>query len=76
LGGEKVLDERLSLKLPHNLYPTGSLVMNLGSLHAALPIFVIEEVEYSVERLLGIIHHVSERPALTIPKEIVAGYAY
>jgi hypothetical protein len=50
--------------------------MNLGSLHAALPIFVIEEVEYSVERLLGIIHHVSERPALTIPKEIVAGYAY
>jgi hypothetical protein len=50
--------------------------MNLGSLHAALATFVIEEVEYRVERLLGIIHHVSECPALTIPEEIVAGYAH
>jgi hypothetical protein len=76
LGGEKFMDERLSLKLPHNHYQTGPLVMNLGSLHAALPIFVVEEVEYSVERLLRIIHYVSECAPFTIPKEIVAGYAY
>jgi hypothetical protein len=42
----------------------------------ALPIFVIEEVEHNVERLLGIVHHVSECPALTIPKETVTSYAY
>ena len=41
--------------------------------HAALSAFVIEEGEYLVEGLLGIIHHVSECPALTIPNEVVAG---
>ena len=50
--------------------------MNLRSLHVALPIFVIEEVEHNVERLLGIVHHVSVCPALTIPKETVTSYAY
>jgi hypothetical protein len=74
LGGEEVIDERLILKLPHNLHQTGSLLMNLGSLDAALPIFVIEEVEYSVERLLGIIHHVSECAAFTISKKTLTGY--
>jgi hypothetical protein len=51
-------------------------VVSLGFLHATLPVFVIEEVEYSVERLLGIIQHVSERSSLTVLKKIMAGEGY
>jgi hypothetical protein len=50
--------------------------MNLGSLHAALPVFTIEEVEHRVERLLGIVHHVGECPTLTVLKEVVASNAH
>ncbi|MHC4406418.1 MAG: hypothetical protein ACYTG0_42865 [Planctomycetota bacterium] len=48
-------------------------MVKLGFLHAALSVFTIEEVEYGVERLLGIIQHVGECPALTVLKEIVTG---
>jgi hypothetical protein len=71
LGGEKVIDGGLRLKLSHNSCQRGSVVMDFGFLHTALSVFTIEEVEYSVERLLGIIQHVSECPGLTILKKTV-----
>jgi hypothetical protein len=73
LGGKKVIDRGLRLKLTHNPRQGGSVVVDLGLLHAALSVFAVEEVKYSVERLLRIIQHVSECPALTILKEVVTG---
>ena len=48
--------------------------MSLAVLHRTLSVSANEEVEDGVERLLRIAHHVSERPALTVRKEIVTGY--
>jgi hypothetical protein len=50
--------------------------MNFGFLHPTLPVVTVEEVDYVVERLLGIIQHVSECPALTIIKKSVTGDAH
>jgi hypothetical protein len=72
-GGEEVIDGGLRLKLSHDPCQWGSVVMKLRFLHAALSVFTIEEVEYRVERLLAIIHHVGECPALTVLKKIVTG---
>jgi hypothetical protein len=73
LGGEKIIDGASRLKLSHNPCQWGSVVVKLRFLHAALSVFTIEEVEYVVERLLGIIQHVSECPALTVLNKIVTG---
>ena len=51
------------------------LLMSLAVLHRTLSVSANEEVEDGVERLLRIAHHVSERPALTVRKEIVIGYS-
>ena len=72
-GGEKAIDGWLGFKLSHNPGQGRSVVMNLGFLHATLPVFVIEEVEYGVERLLWIVQHIGERPALTVLKKILTG---
>jgi hypothetical protein len=50
--------------------------MNLGFFHATMSAFSIEEVEHIVERLLGIIQHVSKCPALTVLKETLTGDAH
>jgi hypothetical protein len=76
LGGEKLIDGGLGFKLSDNSCQCGSVVVKLGFLHAALSAFVIEKPEYSVERLLGIIHHVGECPALTVLKKMVTGDGY
>jgi hypothetical protein len=47
--------------------------MNLGFFHATMPAFIIEEVEHIVERVLWIIQHVSECPALTVLKKTITG---
>ncbi len=72
LGGEKAIDGRLRLKLSHNARQRGPVVMNLCFLHATLPVCVVEEIEYSVERLSRGVQHVGERPSLAILKEILA----
>ncbi len=50
-------------------------IMSLGVLHRTLSASANEVVECSVERLLRIVHHFSEPPALTVEKEIVTGYS-
>jgi len=70
LGGEKVINGWLRLELSDDSCQRGSIVMDFGFLHATLPVSIIEEVEYSIERLLGIIRHVGECPALTVLKKI------
>jgi hypothetical protein len=72
-GGEKVIDGWLILKLSHHPGQGWAVVMNLGFLHTTLSAFVIEKAEHSIERLLQVIQHVNERPALTVMKKIVAG---
>jgi len=74
-GRKEILDGRLRLKLSLYGRQRGSVVANLRFDHASLAVFIIEEVEYRVERLLGIIHHVSERASLTVVKKIVTGNA-
>jgi hypothetical protein len=73
LGGEKLVDGWSSLKLSHDSSQSGPVVMNLGFFHATLPPFVIEEVEHIVERLLRIIQHIGECPALTVLKKVATG---
>jgi len=51
------------------------LLTSLGVRHRRLLASANREVVYGVERLLQIAHHVSERPALTVRKEIVTGYS-
>jgi hypothetical protein len=75
-GGKKFIDGGLGLKFSHHSSQRRPVVVDLGFLHAALSVFVIEEVEYGVKRLLRIIRHVSECPALTILKEVVTGEDY
>jgi hypothetical protein len=75
-GGEKVIDGWLRLKLSHHPGQSRAVVMNLGFLHATLSGFVIEKAEHSIERLLQVIQHVNECPALTVMKKIVAGDEY
>ncbi|MBC8868407.1 MAG: hypothetical protein H8E44_03265 [Planctomycetes bacterium] len=48
-------------------------MMNLGFHHATLSVFIVEEIEYVVERLLWVVQHVSECPALTILKKTLTG---
>jgi len=47
--------------------------MNLRFHHATLPVLIVEEVEYVVERLFRIVQHVSKCPALTILKKTLTG---
>jgi hypothetical protein len=47
--------------------------MNLGVLHAALSVVIVEKGKYIIERLLWIVQDVSKCPALTILKEIATG---
>jgi hypothetical protein len=72
-GREEVIDGWSRLKLSHNSSQSGSVVVNLGFFHATLSVFITEEVEHIVERLIWIIQHVSKCPALTILKKIVTG---
>jgi len=48
-------------------------MVNLGFLHPSLLVFVAKEFEHSVEGLLRIVRHISERPALAVLKKIVPG---
>jgi hypothetical protein len=75
-GGEKGIDGGLGLKLSHNACQRRPVVMNLGFHHAALTSWVVEELQHRVERLLGILQYVSECPALTVLKKMVAGQDY
>ena len=68
-----MIDGLLCLEFSHDPGQRGPVVVKLGFLHAALSVVVVEKREDIVERLLGIIQHVGECPALTVLKEVLTG---
>ena len=71
--GEERIDGRLRLQFPHHARQGEAVVMDLGFYQTTLAARVVEELQHGVERLLGIIQHVGECPALTVLDETVTG---
>jgi hypothetical protein len=64
------IDGRPRFEFSNDARQRRPVMVRLGLLHPPLPVFIAEELEHLRERLLGIVYHISERPALAVVQEL------
>jgi hypothetical protein len=71
-AGKETINLGLRFELADDPGQGRPVVVGLRVLHPPLSIFVIEEGEHDVKRLLGIVHHIGKRPTLHVTEELFA----